>query len=80
MDLNYDAGDVANLDLLLDNQRSKIERLRERVKQLEFVPLEPGGTYNPVSLSPSTAACSTCVSTRSSSTSWTSPTPTATSS
>ena len=49
MDLNYDAGDVANLDLLLDNQRSKIARLRERVKQLKFVPLEPGGTYNPVS-------------------------------
>ena len=48
LDLNYDLESVANLSRLMEVQREKVERLRESVRKLEFVPIDPAGSYHPV--------------------------------
>ena len=48
LNLDYDPEDVTNLAQLLENQKEKVERLRERVRRLEFVPVEPTGAYMPI--------------------------------
>ena len=48
LDLNYDLENVANLSKLMAVQREKIERLRELVRTLKFIPLDPAGSYHPV--------------------------------
>ncbi len=48
MNLPDDLSQISNLGELLDNQHKKMEELRNVVKRLEFVPLDPGGSYQPV--------------------------------
>lgn len=48
MDLDYNMESVTNLGSLIENQKAKVGRLREAVKRLEFVPLDPGGAYLPI--------------------------------
>ena len=48
MNLDYDSRGVANLERLQENQIRKMNALRERVRKLEFVPIEPAGSYIPM--------------------------------
>ena len=48
MDLDYDPRSVVNLERLQDNQIRKMSVLRERVRDLEFVPIDPAGSYIPM--------------------------------
>ena len=48
MDLDYDPRNVVNLERLQDNQIRKMNVLRERVRDLEFVPIDPAGSYLPM--------------------------------
>ena len=49
MNLDFDPKNVTNLDKLRENQLKKLNSLREEVKQLKFVPIEPAGSYMPIS-------------------------------
>ena len=48
LNLDYDVANVTNLDKLIDNQKAKIGRLRDAVKRLKFVSLDPGGAYKSI--------------------------------
>lgn len=48
LDIDYSPDTVQNLSGILMNQKAKIRRLREQVKRLKFVPLEPAGGYSPI--------------------------------
>ena len=48
LNLDYDSRGVANLERLQENQIRKMSALRERVRKLEFVPIEPAGSYIPM--------------------------------
>ena len=45
---NYHPEDVSNLELLLNNQKKKIEMLRNQVKTLKFIPVDPAGAYTSI--------------------------------
>lgn len=45
LDLDYRPESVINLKPLLENQKEKLRRLRERVKKLELVPIEPRSSF-----------------------------------
>ena len=45
---NYHPEDVSNLDLLLKNQKKKVEVLRSKVKDLKFIPVDPAGSYTSI--------------------------------
>lgn len=49
MNLDFDPKNVTNLDRLSKNQLKKLNNLRDEVKQLRFVPIEPAGSYMPIS-------------------------------
>ena len=49
MNLDFDPKNVTNLNRLLKNQRKKFNNLKDVVNQLKFVPIEPAGSYMPVS-------------------------------
>jgi hypothetical protein len=48
LDLNYGPETVQNLIELLEKQKEKFKELREDVKRLKFIPIEPSGTYSPI--------------------------------
>lgn len=48
MTLDYDSHDVVNLERLQENQIRKMNTLREKVRRLKFVPIEPAGSYIPM--------------------------------
>ena len=48
LNLDYDSRGVANLERLQENQIRKMNALRERVRKLELVPIEPAGSYIPM--------------------------------
>ena len=48
LNLDYDSHGVVNLERLQDNQIRKMNTLRERVRNLKFVPIEPAGSYIPM--------------------------------
>lgn len=48
MKLLDDITQITNLAELLKNQQAKMQELRDVVKKLEFIPLDPGGSYNTV--------------------------------
>ncbi len=48
LDLNYGPETVENLARILENQKEKFKVLRDRVKELKFVPIEPSGNYSPI--------------------------------
>ncbi len=45
----YAPEDVSNLESLLQNQMNKVSMLRDRVRSMKFVPVDPSGSYTPVS-------------------------------
>lgn len=49
MQLDYDPANVSNLPKIIDLQRAKIDHLREQARSLRFVPIDPAGSYAPVS-------------------------------
>lgn len=49
MNLDFNPKNVTNLDKLRENQLNKLNNLRKEVKQLRFVPIEPAGSYMPIS-------------------------------
>ena len=48
LDLNYEPENVANLSKLMEVQQEKVERLRKLVRTLKFIPIDPAGSYHPV--------------------------------
>ena len=48
LNIDFEPKNVKNLDRLRENQLKKLENLRERVKQLRFVPIDPAGFYIPL--------------------------------
>ena len=48
MTMMYSLANITNLDELMENQQRKMQELRGVVKRLEFVPLDPGGSYQSV--------------------------------
>ena len=44
----YDLDRITNLSTLLENQQKKMQDLRDIVKKLKFIPLDPGGSYQSV--------------------------------
>jgi hypothetical protein len=48
LDLNYDPETVQNLAEILENQKRKFEELRGLVRNLEFIPIDPSGSYSPI--------------------------------
>lgn len=48
MEVDYEPHNVANLGRLLENQVRKMNALRERVRALKFVPIDPAGSYIPM--------------------------------
>ena len=48
MDPPDDLSQISNLRELLDNQQKKMNELRDVARRLEFVPLDPGGSYQPI--------------------------------
>ena len=48
LDIDYSTETVQNLAGILESQKRKMDRLRKRVKELEFVPLEHAGGYSPI--------------------------------
>lgn len=48
LEIDYSAETVQNLRGILESQKHKLQKLRERVKGLEFAPLEPAGGYSPI--------------------------------
>ena len=44
----YDPSRITNLSELMENQQKKMQDLRKTTKKLEFVPLDPGGSYQSV--------------------------------
>lgn len=49
MDLDFNPKNVTNLDKLRENQLKKLNNLRKEVKRLKFVPIDPAGSYIPIS-------------------------------
>lgn len=49
MRLDYDPANVSNLAKIIGLQQDKMARLRGQAKSLEFVPVDPAGSYAPVS-------------------------------
>lgn len=47
--LDYDPANVSNLAKIIGLQQDKMARLRGQVKGLQFVPIDPAGSYAPVS-------------------------------
>ncbi len=42
---SYHPENVSNLEILLNNQKKKVEMLRSKVRLLKFVPVDPAGSY-----------------------------------
>lgn len=49
LNLDFNPNNVTNLNRLLNNQLNKFNNLRDVVNELRFVPIEPAGSYMPVS-------------------------------
>lgn len=49
MELDYDPANVSNLPKIIDLQKAKMDRLRKQVGRLKFIPIDPAGSYAPVS-------------------------------
>ena len=47
--MDYDPANVTNLPRIIDLQRAKMDRLRKQAGRLKFVPIDPAGSYAPVS-------------------------------
>ena len=48
MNIDYDTSHVVNLNSLQDNQMRKMDMLREKVRELGVTPIEPAGSYMPM--------------------------------
>lgn len=48
LDLNYSPETVQNLAEILENQKKKFEELRGLVRNLKFIPIDPSGSYSPI--------------------------------
>lgn len=48
MNIDYDTSHVVNLNSLQDNQMRKMNMLREKIRGLEVIPIEPAGSYMPM--------------------------------
>lgn len=49
MQLDYDPANVSNLPKIISLQRAKMDYLRSQARRLKFVPIDPSGSYAPVS-------------------------------
>jgi hypothetical protein len=45
---DYGPDTVQNLIQLVESQKEKFKELREDVKKLKFIPIEPSGAYSPI--------------------------------
>jgi len=48
LDLSYNPNDVINLTNIIERQKEKLRSLCEKVRKLQFVPLDPAGSYIPI--------------------------------
>lgn len=46
--VTYEIGDIANLDSTLKKQTEKLKKLRAKVKDLKFIPIEAAGYYSSI--------------------------------